>query len=165
MRPRTVILIALVVLVALIATPVAAKKTVEPVGDLHKLYFGEPDEFGVRRSSIPADTAFHIQHGHGLLLDYKLSDFRLEILMDGKKLHADSVFISDDGTEKQWLFNFSEGLPAGEYILEGFWTYPCGAAVDFGFYGGPCPKPNERWTWYGDTPSGAGLYQILTIGP
>ena len=162
MRPRNMVAIVLLILVALIAGPVGAKNVVEPVGDLHKLFYGEIQEDGARLASMDANAPFHIYHGHFLPEgDFKLSDYRLEILLDDKKLHRDDLFINETPS-KQWLFNFPNGLPNGVYTFEGTWTYPCESAVLQGFFDGECLE--KRWTGHGDNPSGASLYQILTVG-
>jgi hypothetical protein len=135
---------------------------VAPVGFLHKLYYdNDGDPSNGRTYSLSADAAFHIQHGHTLVGDYDLDVYSVLIILDGRELRPDDMFLAAGGTGKHWLFNFPEGLPAGVYTLDGIWTYPCGAAVDQGFFEGPCESPNAPWTYYMDTPT-ASLHQILT---
>lgn len=158
---RIFALMAAVMMVAVFATPTVAKDKekdyVDPVGPLVKLYYGQV--------TLSEGEPFHIYHGHGLLEGYDLKDFDLEITLDGKKLKQDYLFTAppDDpifSWSKQWLFNFEDGLPAGEYVLHGEWTYPCQAAIDFGFLvedDFDCRKPDRAWTW---TP---GLTLNLTV--
>jgi hypothetical protein len=43
-----------------------------------------------------------------------------------------------------FLFNFTDGLEAGEYTFAGTWFAPCTLAVEEGWYAGDCATPNEQ---------------------
>jgi hypothetical protein len=143
MKKTTVILLVLILFV--IATPVAAKV---------KVLVGERVYLGVLGGGSPttefsADEPFHILHGWRLAPGTKwINLYNFELDLDGVRVEEDFILRwSETGDliylNTGWVYNFPDGMPAGEYVFTGHWYGPCQPLVDNGDYAGPCAQPNE----------------------
>ena len=123
----------------MIALPVAARGN-DPVGTRIDVLRSTPTTF-------PAGYPFHIQHGFFAINSSTRKgigqyDFKLEI--DGEFVRADfrlfdtEVVAGETTQEVWWLFNFPEGLTAGDHTFTGHWYLPCYLTP------GPCATPNEK---------------------
>lgn len=139
-RRITVLLTVLLLALSLVAVlPVSAAEA--PVGTQVNVLFGFPTE-------IAAGEPFHVVHGwyntpsesHAI----GAWGFRLDI--DGVDQGAGSLINTPDPESdvlaRQWLYNYDDGLAAGEYVFTGHWFYPCRDAVAAGLYTGVCDTPN-----------------------
>jgi hypothetical protein len=120
-----------------VMAPAAAAPT--PTGEPINILAGTPATF-------PEDTAFHVEHGWGLVRgDHPAGkfDFRLEI--DGVDQGAGALLRYRDGiyNNRTRLFNYPDGFAEGEeHTFTGYWYAPCKWALDNEFYDGECPKKN-----------------------
>ena len=154
MRRLSISVLAALLLVGLVAAPAGARQ-IEPTGDLVKLFYDDDPADGYQWT-INEDEPFHIVHGNGFL-GHGGNNYLLPMTVDGDLLEPDAIkmvqpyrdFWGVTNTSEfksiQRLWNFPDGLPAGEHILVGNWSYPCTVAVAFGFYAGECEKPNDLW--------------------
>lgn len=101
----------------------AAAAARERVGD--RIYLLDPP------TEYPADTAFHIWHGFGFELGidrgYGRYEFRLDV--DGEARAADFIEASSLAptvVSRVWVFNFPDGLSAGQHTFTAHWVYPDG---------------------------------------
>lgn len=134
----------LVILAAalLITIPTQAQGN-DPTGERINL-FSPPD-------SYPAGEAFHVNHGW-----YVAPSDESPIGLWSFELFVDDVLMKPDfnTTTVVWyeptillvgpLFNFPDGMSAGYHTLTGHWYAPCGQAVSYGWYPGPCSTPNAK---------------------
>ena len=142
MRSKFLLLVAACMLLVGMAAPALAAR--QPVGDRINVLFADPGFY-------PANEPFHIVHGWGAL-DPSIThsavghlDFRLDV--DGEdqgkgKLVNSTLGGPEENLVRVWLFNFEDGMPAGEVTFTGHWFMPCLLAVDQGLWFEACPKPN-----------------------
>jgi hypothetical protein len=146
MRKPIVILIVLILFV--IATPVAAKVKVL-VGE--QVHLGAPG--GEPTTDFPADTPFHILHGFRFELGNEpntkwINLYNFELYLDGVRVEEDFVlrwFETGDLNYLNiaWVYNFADGMPPGDYVFTGYWYGPCQPLVNRGDYDGSCEYPDE----------------------
>jgi hypothetical protein len=136
-------MIIVAVLVLVVAAPVSAREGGQgAVGERINILFQDPTTFD-------ANTPFHVFHGFAVEPSADLSPvgrytFRLEVDgVDQGKGQLVNEALPSEAISRRWLFNFQDGLPAGDHLLEGRWYEPCSLAVDLGEYPGPCATPNE----------------------
>lgn len=110
-------------------------------GDRFNLFAGTPLTF-------QADAPFHFAHGFYInpLADHPIGRYEFRLEVDGNSINKSFVERSDeeDGLLFIWVYNFSDGMPVGEYTFTGHWIYPCAIAVQEGAYAGPCKNPSEQ---------------------
>lgn len=114
---------AIALLVATIAGPASAAPAHEPVGDRVVVILGGVVE-------LEAGEAFHVEHGWGVAVPEQAPvghwGFGLDIdgvdQGHGKKITSAAP---PDDVGRTVLYNYPEGLPAGEYVFQGHWFGPC----------------------------------------
>jgi hypothetical protein len=149
--------VGLVVLIALLVMvfPASAKKKIF-AGDRINVFTGIPTTYS-------ADVPFHIKHGWFLTPGGgSLGKYSFELEVDGVYVDWDWRENSPSGGQpniitRRWVFNFPDGLEAGEYEFIGHWYGPCQDAVESGYYPCPCDHPNDIVEWYTNT-----LYMTFT---
>jgi len=128
---RLLVLLAVVALFVMgLAMPAIADRPSQ-TGDKISVY----DEQGPNsypESEYPANTAFHVEHGFGFGDDDPYSPHRayyFKLLLNGELLEPDFVNrgydVENDWVCWLWVYNFADGLDAGEYELEGIWYARC----------------------------------------
>ena len=145
MKKRVLILVFIAVF--LFTMPVSAKKS-KTIGEGINIFTGDAFTFD-------ADTPFHIAHGFAEIRpkDYKFKEFAFDLYVDGVLQDVDFLDKTpikvDKGVEflLKWIYNFPDGLPAGDYVFRGEWRVTCHVAVDWGVIPGPCDDPGE-WVIY-----------------
>lgn len=152
MKARLSMLLLLAVLV--LAVPTAVADRAQPIGDRISVLSGP--------STFSAGEPFHIVHGWlndptwGVPLGR--FDFQLEVddvYWDEDFFITERVFDEVGQVWKirrLWVYNFPDGLPAGEVKFMGHWLAPCEAAKDYHGYPGDCDKRNEIVEPYDDPP-------------
>jgi len=142
MKARLSILVLIAVLV--LAVPTAVADRPQPTGERISIYPPDPDTF-------QAGEPFYIAHGwrNDPTWGIPLGRFDFQVEVDGIYRDAD-FFVTErvlDGEvwkiQRLWVYNFPDGMPAGEVTFIGHWLAPCQAAVDYHYYPGPCAKSNE----------------------
>ena len=153
-RTKTMILIGVIAAFGLTFGPAA-------LGSNHVI--AEPDSerlnfFPELPSEYPADTAFHIRHGWGVVpgeLGVALKDYNFHLFVDGYQETPDFVGCIDatQGESppsppcRSFLYDFPEGLSEGTYEFTGVWIAPCGAFLDAQFNTwNSCVDPTEPMT-------------------
>ena len=145
MKKTVVILLVLILFVGV--TPVAAAQNVR-VGDEINIFYQTPTIF-------QEGEPFHIEHGwlwrfgFDYMLGIGLHNFELDV--DGNPIDNDfvehAVVKGDpdfgDYLGFHWVYNFPDGMTAGIHTFTGHWSCPCKAAVEYGYFKGPCAKPDE----------------------
>lgn len=141
MRSKIVfVLLACMLLVGMAAPAMAGE---EPVGERINVLAGDPVEFS-------AGEAFHVLHGW---FDFPATtqpgrfDFTLEVdgIDQGKgKLFNFGPGLTGGVWNRLWLFNFPDGLEAGNHTFTGTWWAPCEVAVDAGLWTDTCVTPNAK---------------------
>lgn len=128
-------------LTVVVVTPVSADPPNVPVGERITV-FGEPE-------SYDADEAFFVVHGWVLEPNVHhppgLLTWRLEIdgVDQGRGQLLNEGVGQDGALTRLFLFNYADGLPAGDHEFVGRWIAPCQLAVDELGYDGQCDKRNE----------------------
>lgn len=126
-------------------TLVAILLMASPVSAIGPTYVGDRIFANADGQSYPADTPFYISHGWGgnlgvdpLGFEAKAS-FTLEV--DGELISEDFVdrFVDHDSSYllKLYVFNFYEGLSAGEHTFTGHYYVACK------YTGSECEKSNK----------------------
>ena len=132
---------------AMLVGAAAAKPTDKAVGTHVVLGWGP--------TSLAAGEPFFIAHGWTIdpPREHPVGAFTFRLEMNGIDQgrgqhlnagvgYADPFFGQFDGSLwRVFLYNFEDGLTAGDYTFTGHWFAPCRAATEQG-YPGPCPKPN-----------------------
>jgi len=137
-------LILVFIAAVLITIPASAKD--KTVGERISISILE----GVESFTFDADTPFHIAHGWtGLSAKGgNFKNFGFELYLHGVHQEVDHVSRTPSRAGKgveftlHWIFNFPDGMPAGDYIFTGVWKTTCQIAVDAGWISGPCADPN-----------------------
>ena len=139
MKSKLLILVACMLLVGMAAPAMAAQ---EPVGERFNLFAGEPDTY-------PADEPFFVIHGWGVIpsVDNPPGHFNFTLDVDGVDLGAGKLINGgvagpDGALTRLFLYNFDDGMPAGEYTFTGHWWGPCDWAVEWGMWFEACPQKN-----------------------
>lgn len=142
MRRRSLIIsLVAFALTIVVATPVSADPPFAPVGE-QLTVFGEPDTYD-------ADEPFFVIHGWfaepSVHHPVGLFDFRLEIdgVDQGRGHLLNEGVGQDGGLTRVFLYNYFDGLPAGDHEFVGRWIAPCQLAVDTLGYEGECNRRNE----------------------
>lgn len=140
-KVSSVVTVFLVVALLAMTSPVVVTAAGGPVGE----------KIRVRDASIEfaAGAPFYILHGWIQTSEdgaIGVFDFQLEV--DGVLLREDfktfSVASGDpDLLTRVWGFNFPSGM-TGTHTFTGHWYAPCGYAVEWLGYSGPCANPNEK---------------------
>ena len=123
MRRASVLLVAVIaLLVASLAGPAGAAPATEPVGTNVSVIAG-----GV--AELEAGEAFHVEHGWGLVVPEQapIGHWGFGLDIDGvDQGKGKRVNIGEpDGLVRRVLYNYPNGLPAGEYVFTGHWFGPC----------------------------------------
>ena len=149
MRRSLVLLFgAFALLIVTVAGPASAAPATEPVGERVAVLGGGTVE-------LEAGEAFHVQHGWGPLSPSEAGPighwgFWLEIdgVDQGRGQPVNFAFGPDGGVVRTVLYNYPEGLPAGEYVFTGHWFGPCHEVVEqleaIGLPGFECEFKNEE---------------------
>lgn len=141
MRRRFFVLLTVLLLALSLGAVLPVSAAEAPIGTQVNVLFGFP-------TTISAGESFHVVHGWANQPSESHAigawGFRLEI--DGEDQGAGSLINTADpefnSLTRQWLYNYEDGLTAGEYRFTGHWFWPCRDAVDAGFYTGECKTPN-----------------------
>ena len=146
---KSKLLLVLIACMLLVGMAVPASAAHEPTGEWINLLAGDPDTY-------PADEPFFIEHGFFGVpsQDVPVGRFGFSLEVDGVdqgkgKLTNISPGLTGEVWVRWWLFNFEDGMPAGDVTFTGYWYAPCQYSVDLGMYPGPCNTPNEQvvfWT-------------------
>lgn len=133
--------VACMLLVGMAAPAMAAE---EPVGEQINVLGGEP-------ATYLADEPFFILHGWGPVpaTDHPIGRYGFRLDVDGVdqgngKLLNSGVGGPDGVVSRLWLFNFDDGMPAGDVTFTGHWILPCMLAVDAELWFEACPTPNAQ---------------------
>ena len=140
MKKRVIFLV--FIAMVLMVMPASAKS--KAIGDKINIFAGDAFTFD-------ADTPFHISHGFAEVKpkEHKFKEFGFDLFIDGVQQDYDHLKKTrikvDKGVEflLQWIYNFPDGLPAGDYVIRGEWRVTCHVAVDWGAIPGPCTDPSE----------------------
>jgi hypothetical protein len=120
-----------------------------PVGDRINVFLGTPTTF-------PAGQPFHIRHGGGIgatVPPEQAGLWEFELDVDGIERRADFVIRNTDPAptttldyprlNRGWSYDFPAGM-SGVHTFTGHWLGPCGLAVEYGQYAGPCDTPGKQ---------------------
>lgn len=138
MKSKLLLVLVACMLLAGMAAPAMAAQ--EPVGDRINVLFGEPEEY-------PADEPFFVLHGWGPVVPSLTNavgqvGFRLDVAGEDQGKGKLINWGGPDGLGRLWLYNFEDGMAAGEVTFIGHWFLPCQVAVDEGMWSEACPTPN-----------------------
>jgi len=136
-----VVTVFLVVALLAMTYPAAVTAAGGPVGE----------KIRVRDASIEfaAGAPFYIQHGWiQTSEDGAIGIFDFQLKVDGFLVREDYKSFSaqsgdPDILTRLWGFSFPSGM-SGTHTFTGHWFAPCGYAVDWLGYPGPCATPNEK---------------------
>lgn len=141
MKSKVLLLtVACMLLVGMAAPAIAAQ---EPLGGQINIIGGDPIEY-------PADEPFFILHGWGNSpkVDHPVGQWEFTVDVNGedqgkgKRLTAGVA----GGEGRPWLslYEFEDGLSAGEVTFTGYWWAPCELAVEYEMWLDTCPTPNAQ---------------------
>jgi len=141
MKSKVLLLTAACMLLVGVAAPAMAAN--EPLGEQISIIAGDPDVYD-------ADEPFFILHGWG---NYPKADHpagRWEFTLDvngedqGKGKRLTTGVAGGEGRPWLSLYEFEDGLPAGEVTFTGYWWAPCELAIEYELWSGTCPTPNAQ---------------------
>lgn len=140
---KKISIILLVLILFVVATPVAAKQIL--IGEQVHIYNRDG---GAPTSEFQADTPFHIYQGWTADIDKWMHYYAFELEVDGIIVEPDFIVRSIEKEDTNfWLimyaYNFPDGMPAGEHVFTGHWYGACQKLIDQGLYFGSCAYPTE----------------------
>jgi len=114
----------------------------EPVGERINVLIEEPFTY-------PAGEPFFVGHGwsDAPLPQVPIGRFGFTLEVDGVDQGKGSLLNAGPGLTggfwwRWWVFNFPEGMPAGDVTFTGHWLAPCEWAVEWFAYPDTCRTPN-----------------------
>jgi hypothetical protein len=136
---KKIIVVLSIIAILLMASPVSAARHVY-AGDRINVLLLTPTTF-------EADTPFHINHGWGIQVGRDTSGTYKEIAHARFELEVDGVLVGEDFVDryvdsgfhaKYYVFNFFDGLPAGDHTFTGHWYNLCK------YSGVTCTNPSQE---------------------
>lgn len=143
---KKITIIILILFMFALITPASAAREIPIVGEqicLHPYCDSEQTFF--------ADEPFYVAHGWLLEGEHAIGNWDFNLYIVGVPVPDGRRFISPAGNDEfgfVWrIYNFRNGLPAGEYTFVGFWFIPC----QYGPDPSECTTPNEPVVAYENT--------------
>lgn len=140
-----------VVLFAVLALAATALARPGFAGDQINILAGNPTTYA-------ADAPFHVLHGWGMKDPAEkgayVAGYGFQLEVDGLWMGRGHVIVQRNNETKsltrRYLYEFPDGLSAGDHTFVGHWYMPCQEAVDTGQWTGECAHKNtpvEVLTW------------------